>query len=93
LSALPSELARYPFAQVRISVVEGQVFRDAEEMRVLDEHRDDLKLEHVLETFLTDLRARDVEVMPPADPLHDPAFVRTLPKAYHQAPSIYPWGS
>ena len=88
------ELARYPFTQVRISVSwKAQVFRDAEEMRILDEHCDDLTVERVLETFLTDLAARDVEVTRPADPLHDPAFVKSLTKAYHQAPSVYPWGS
>ena len=87
------ELARYAFAQVRISVSwKAQVFRDAEEMRVLDEHRDDLTLDRVLDAFVADLRARGTDVAPPADPLHDPTFVATLTKAYHRAPSVYPWG-
>jgi hypothetical protein len=86
-------LGRYPFAAVRVSVSwKGQVFRDAEEARLADEHRDDLGFETVLETFLGDLAARGLAVAPPDDPLHDPAFVATLTAAYRQSPSVYPWG-
>jgi hypothetical protein len=82
-------LARYPFERIRISVSwKAQVFRDAEEARVLDEHRDDLTLAQVLDTF-----ARDAGVQPPADPLHDPAFIATLTRAYHRAPTVYAWGT
>jgi hypothetical protein len=76
---------------VRISVSwKAQVLRDAEEARVVDEHRDDLALEGVLETFLADLDARGNGVARPEDPLRDPAFVRTLSQAYHRAPSVHP---
>lgn len=86
-------LAEYPFRQVRISVSwKAQVLRDAEEARVVDEHRDDLTLDRVLDTFLADLDARATPAARPADPLHDPAFVRALTAAYHQAPTVYPWG-
>jgi hypothetical protein len=84
-------LARYPFAQVRISVSwKAQVFRDPEEARVLDEHLDDLTLDLVLEAFAADCATRQIPLARPADPLHDPAFVTTLSRAYRRAPSVHP---
>jgi len=85
-------LGRYDFAQLRISVSwKAQVLRDGEEVRLVDEHRDDLRFEQVLDTFLGDLDARGVHLEPPADPLHDPGFVSTLGQAYHRAPTVHPW--
>ncbi|HJQ82967.1 MAG TPA: hypothetical protein VKA21_02750 [Candidatus Binatia bacterium] len=87
-------LARYPFVRIRISVSwKAQVFRDAEEARTVDEHRDDLALPQALETFASDLDARGIQVAMPADPLHDRAFIATLSKAYHRAPTVYPWSA
>jgi hypothetical protein len=84
-------LARYPFRQVRISVSwKAQVLRDAEEARVVDEHRDDLGLDAVFGTFRRDLDARGIDAGRPADPLRDPAFVATLTAAYHRTPTAYP---
>lgn len=86
-------LERYPFERIRISVSwKAQVFRDTEAARVVDEHADDLDLTRVLATFAEDLAARDVRLDLPADPLHDPTVVATLSRAYHRAPTVYPWG-
>jgi len=87
-------LARYRFVKLRISVSwKAQVLRDAEEARVVDQHLDDLDLERVVETLLDDVRAHGVAVERPADPLHDPGFVATLTRTYHQAPTVFPWSS
>jgi len=84
-------LASRRFEDIRISVSwKAQVFRGEGEARIVDQHLDDLRFEQVLETFLADLAERGVAVAPPADPLHDPAFVAILTKAYHRAPSVYP---
>jgi hypothetical protein len=46
----------------------------------------------VLDRFRADFAARGTPLAVPDDPLHDPQFVRTLSRAYHVAPSVYPWG-
>ena len=84
-------LARYDFARIRVSVSwKAEVLRDEDEARRIDEHREDLRLEEVLDRFQGDLRARGLAVDVPADPLHDPAFVATLSRAYHRAPTVHP---
>jgi hypothetical protein len=84
-------LGRYDFSRIRVSVSwKAQVLRDEDEARRIDEHRDDLTLEQVLDAFLADLAARGIETARPADPLHDAAFVATLSRAYRVAPSVYP---
>jgi hypothetical protein len=67
-------------------------FRDAEEARIHDEHRDDLTVAVVLERLLGDLRARGEDVPDPTDPLHDPSFVAALTRVHQRAPTVYPWG-
>jgi hypothetical protein len=86
-------LATYDATQVRVSVSwKAQVFRDAEAARVHDQHTDDLALADVWRIFVDDFAARGERLALPADPLHDPAFVTRLSRAYHVAPSWYPWG-
>jgi len=86
-------LGSWPASRVRVSLSwKGVVFRDAEEARVHDDHRDDLTLPIVLDALRADLAARGSEVPVPADPLHDPRFVTALSRAYHRAPTVYPWG-
>ena len=68
----------------------GAALRDAEEARVVDEHRDDLELDRVLDGFFADLAERGIAVERPGDPLHDPRLVATLTRAYHRAPSVFP---
>jgi hypothetical protein len=86
-------LATYDFSQIRISVSwKAQVFRDADESRTYDTHADDLVLDVVFRRFRDDFASRGEALEMPADPLHDPAFVRRLSAAYHVAPTVYPWG-
>jgi hypothetical protein len=87
-------LGRWPASMVRVSLSwKAVVFRDADEARVHDEHQDDLTLPIVLDTLRADLAGRGADAPAPTDLLHDPAFVAALTRAYHQAPSVYPWGA
>jgi hypothetical protein len=87
-------LATYPREKVRVSVSwKGQVFADEAAARDYDEHRDDLDVAQVLDILRGDLAARGVDVPETDDPLHDPAFVAALSRAYHRSPTMYPWGS
>ena len=75
--------ARYDFEEVRVSVSwKAQVFTDEEQHALYQNHKDDLRLEYVVETLLTDLAARGTPIHPPADPLHDRAFIETLTATY-----------
>jgi hypothetical protein len=59
-------LARYRPDEVRFSVSwKAYCYRDEAERRIVDEHRDDLSLERILDTLTRDLRARGKAV--PAD--------------------------
>ncbi len=70
----------------------AQVFADAAAARAYDEHTDDLTFARVLMGFRDDFAARGTPLAVPDDPLHDPAFVRTLARAHQVAPTVYPWG-
>lgn len=86
-------LGTYRNDQVRISVSwKAQVFANADAARTYDEHTDDLTFDRVLGRFRDDFATRGMPLEIPHDPLHDPAFVRTLTRAYHAAPTVYPWG-
>jgi hypothetical protein len=86
-------LGVWPSSQVRVSLSwKAVTFRDAEEARIHDEHRDDLTVAVVLERLLGDLRARGEDVPDPTDPLHDPSFVAALTRVHQRAPTVYPWG-
>jgi hypothetical protein len=87
------ELGAYRNDQLRISVSwKAQVFADADAARIYDEHADDLTFDAVLARFRDDFAARGTPLAMPADPLHDPDFVRTLSRAYHVAPTVPPGG-
>src|SRR5262249_3243907 len=84
-------LGRWDFSRIRVSVSwKAQVLRDAAEARCIDEHRDDLQLEQVLDTFLAHLAGRGSPAERPPDPLHDASFVATLSAVYRVAPSVFP---
>ena len=86
-------LGRYRNDQLRISVSwKAQVCAAADAARAYDEHADDLTFDRVLDGFRDDFATRGASLEIPDDPLHDPAFVRTLTRAYHVAPTVYPWG-
>jgi hypothetical protein len=74
---------RYGLEAMRITVSwKADVFADERAAAVADEHRDDLNLGRVIDTFVTDLRARGIGVAVPDDPHHDEAWVATLADAY-----------
>lgn len=74
----------------------GEVFEDFAELKKNMEGTHDLTHDQVFETFIKDLRQRGVSFEVPSDPLHDPAFIRTLMAAYdfgrplHYPDGIYP---
>jgi hypothetical protein len=64
---------------------------DDEELRVAQDHTDDLTHQRVFEIFSADLRARGEGFEMPSDPLTDKAFIRLLNRVYDLgAPSIMP---
>ena len=86
-------LGSYTDRQLRISVSwKAQVFADDAAARAYDEHSDDLDLPRALAAFRDDFAARGATLVVPDEPLHDADFVRTLTRAYHVAPTVYPWG-
>lgn len=69
----------------------GEVFEDFAELKKNMDGTDDLTYDRVFETLLKDMRARGVEIETPVDPLHDPAFIRTLIATYDfGSPTSYP---
>ncbi len=82
-----SELASFPWRELRISVSwKAYVLRDAEAARDVDTGRGALDLSTVVDRFLGDLAQRGLPCDAPADPLHDPDFVRLLGKTYFREP-------
>jgi hypothetical protein len=64
---------------------------DDEELRVAQDHTDDLTHERVFEIFVGDLRARGERVSLPSDPFTDKAFIRLLNRVYDLGtPSMVP---
>ncbi len=75
-------LARYAWSEVRFSVSwKAYCYRDEAERRLVDEHRDDLTLDGILETLRADLRARGTDV-----PSDETAFARLLIDTYIHFP-------
>jgi hypothetical protein len=82
--------ARYEFEDVRVSVSwKAQVFSDARQQALYQNHEDDLTLDQVVETLLADLAARGTPTERPTDPLHDRAFVEVLNTTYRRAPTVW----
>ncbi len=82
------ERARYEFDEVRVSVSwKAQVFENESQRELYLSHKDDLALDHVVETFLTDLADRGTPTAPPKDPLHDRNFIEALTQAHRRAPT------
>ena len=75
--------ARYRFEDVRVSVSwKAQIFADARERSVYENHEDDLTIDHVVAALVADLDARGIPVEPTSDPLHDRQFIESLNEAY-----------
>jgi hypothetical protein len=82
------KLAELGYDELRISVSwKAEVFRDLEERRRVDEHRDDLTLDEVWERFSADLACRGVVCELPDEPLTDQDFIDQLSKTYRREPS------
>jgi hypothetical protein len=85
-------IQRIPAEEMRFLVHWGaQVYLDDEELRVAQDHTDDLTHERVFETLVADLRARGERFELPSDPLADRPFIRLLNRVYDLGtPSIRP---
>jgi hypothetical protein len=84
-------IAAYAREDVRFALSwSADVFRDEAAERLALEHRDDLALGAVIDTFLADLEQRGVSCPRPADPLHDPAWIALLARTYRIVPRIDP---
>lgn len=82
--------ATMPFDALRISVSwKAYVYRDAAQRRRHRERIGGLDLDQVVDRFGSDLRARGIDFTPPADPLHDEAFVRLLTRTYVHEPTVF----
>jgi hypothetical protein len=67
------------------------VFSDYDELKKNMEGSDDLTIEKAIDTMVKDVNAQGIKLVVPDDPLHDPAFIRTLNAAYDLGgPSTYP---
>lgn len=69
----------------------GDVYTDLDEMRMVNEHTNDLTHDRVFDTFIADLHGQGHNFEVPSDPLHDPAFIRLLTATYDLGePVSYP---
>ncbi|TWB18402.1 hypothetical protein FBZ87_11641 [Nitrospirillum amazonense] len=69
----------------------AEVFEDYAELKKNMDRSADLTLDQVFETLIKDVRSKGIEITPPADPLADPLFIRTLNAAYDFGPPVqYP---
>ncbi len=85
-------IQRFPAEEMRMLVHWGaDIFMDMQEMKVTLDHSDDLTLERVWDIFISNLKSRGVSFKMPADPAHDPDFVRVLTNEYDPGlPTIMP---
>jgi len=64
---------------------------DEQELRVAQDHTDDLTHERAFEMLIADLRARGERFEVPSDPLADKSFIRLLNRVYDPGtPSVRP---
>ena len=68
---------------------QAYVYRDAAQRRRHREAIGGLDLAQVVDRFDSDLGARGIAFTPPADPLHDEAFVALLTRAYVHEPTVF----
>jgi hypothetical protein len=80
-------LASFGYDKLRISVSwKAEVFPDAQDRQIVDDHSNDLSLDDVLDRLYTDLARRSTAVVPPAEPLVDQDFIDLLSRTYVEAP-------
>lgn len=76
-------IQRIPEEEFRFLVHWGaQIFVDYAELKTTLDHKDDISLERVFDTFIADMRKRGVTFAMPSDPLRDTDFIQTLTRVY-----------
>jgi hypothetical protein len=84
-------IARLATDELRLLVHwDAELYDDLADLRRHVEHTDDLSADRVFETFVADLRARDVPFDVPSDPMHDAGFLALLADTYDVGPRTYP---
>ncbi len=84
-----SELLRASFADIRVSVSwKAQVFRDDAELKVYEDHSDDLDFDEVLDQLIADAAKRGHSVQRPAEPLSDVGLMAALSETYKRTPTV-----
>jgi hypothetical protein len=79
-----------PWEALRISVSwKAYVYRDDAQRRQHQQGEGALDLDAVMTRLLADLRRRSRDVVAPADPFHDEAFVEVLREAYVREPRVF----
>ena len=84
-------IARLRTDQLRLLVHwDAEVYDDLADLKRHVDHLDDLTIDRVIDTFVSDLRARGVAFDTPSDPMRDPRFVALLAGTYDVGPTTYP---
>lgn len=80
-------IARHSTDELRFLVHwSAEVFEDFAELKKNMDRTADLSYDQVFETLIKDVRSMGIDITPPADPLSDPTFIRTLNAAYDFGP-------
>lgn len=72
---------------------DGEVFMDRDDMKRRFDHVDDITPDRAIEMLIADMRARQVAVEVPSDPMTDRAFIDLVNRTYFIAPAAYPRGA
>ncbi|SMH37504.1 hypothetical protein [Azospirillum agricola] len=85
-------IARHSTDELRFLVHwSAEVFEDYAELKRNMDRTADLSYDQVFETLIKDVRSKGIAIDPPANPLADPVFIRTLNAAYDVGrPAEYP---
>jgi hypothetical protein len=84
-------IARYATDELRLLVHwDAEVYSDLADLKRHVDHLDDLTRDRVFETFVADLRSKQVSFEMPSDPMRDPRFIEVLARTYDVGPSSYP---
>ena len=78
-----STIARIPQHEFRMLLHwNAMVYKDLDELKLVNDHTDDITLEMAFEIFVRDLRARGEVFEVPTDPEHDVNFINLLTRVY-----------
>lgn len=65
----------------------AELYADMDELRKVMDHTDDLSVDQVVDTLISDMRSKGRKVAEPSDPFHDVDFIRALVDTYTIAPT------